>query len=144
MMKMNITAILLMIALMTIIGYILMTILINKNITNNLNKVYSALFMAIIMMMATIITTEKIEKNYEILIILGIFSAIGYKMIKEQIYINYRNYLLAMIEHHEMAIVMSEKILNKSNIPLEISELATNIIKLQTTEIEQMREYLAN
>lgn len=49
-----------------------------------------------------------------------------------------------MIEHHEMAIVMSEKILNKSNIPLEISELATNIIKLQTTEIEQMREYLAN
>ena len=65
-------------------------------------------------------------------------------MIKEQIYINYRNYLLAMIEHHEMAIVMSEKILNKSNIPLEISELATNIIKLQTTEIEQMREYLAN
>ena len=81
-MKMNITALLLMIALMTIIGYILMTILINKNITNNLNKFYSALFMAIIMMMATIITTEKIEKNYEILIILGIFSAIGYKMIK--------------------------------------------------------------
>ena len=63
-MKMNITALLLMIALMTIIGYILMTILINKNITNNLNKFYSALFMAIIMMMATIITTEKIEKNY--------------------------------------------------------------------------------
>ena len=121
-MKMNITALLLMIALMTIIGYILMTILINKNITNNLNKFYSALFMAIIMMMATIITTEKIEKNYEILIILGIFSAIGYKMIKEQIYINYRNYLLAMIEHHEMAIVMSEKILNKSNIPLVYSD----------------------
>ena len=43
-------------------------------------------------------------------------------MIKEQIYINYRNYLLAMIEHHEMAIVMSEKILNKSNIPLVYSD----------------------
>ena len=138
---MNITALLLMIVLMLIIGYVGMTILIDKNITNNLNKFYNALFMAFIMILAKMVIFDDM---YDPIIIggLALGTIITYVLVKRQSYINPVQYLLGMIEHHEMAVAMSSRLLKKKNVPAEVKELATNIITLQNNEIELMRKYI--
>lgn len=49
-------------------------------------------------------------------------------------------FLRKMIPHHQMAVMMSQMVLNKATHP-EIRSLAQSIIKSQTKEIEQMRQW---
>ena len=51
-----------------------------------------------------------------------------------------REFIRAMIPHHEMAIMMAQMVLNTANKP-EIRALAENVIAAQTTEINQMRQW---
>lgn len=51
-----------------------------------------------------------------------------------------RAFIREMIPHHQMAVMMSRMALNSATHP-EIRKLAESIIKTQTTEIEQMRQW---
>ena len=64
-------------------------------------------------------------------------------LIRKQIFINDREFLKGMIPHHSMAILMSEKIREKTS-DQRIVTLANNIIKAQTEEIEYMNYLLKN
>ena len=46
-----------------------------------------------------------------------------------------------MIEHHSMAILTSNEIINKTKNP-DIKKFAENIVETQTKEIDDMREIL--
>lgn len=62
-------------------------------------------------------------------------------MIRKQSLINEKQYLNGMIPHHSMAILMSEKIKDKTK-DQEIKELADEIIQSQQKEIIQMTNIL--
>ena len=49
-----------------------------------------------------------------------------------------KEFLIAMIEHHQSAIDMSKKIPNSSR----LAAFADNIIKVQSAEIEKMKGWL--
>ena len=56
-------------------------------------------------------------------------------------YIDDKNYLEEMIEHHSMALLTSEEILQKTQSE-RVKRLAENIISTQEKEIEYMKELL--
>lgn len=58
-------------------------------------------------------------------------------IIRNQIFINDKQFELSMIEHHEMAIVMANKIKQKTLDP-QLLQLANNIIQSQQQEINFM------
>jgi hypothetical protein len=62
---------------------------------------------------------------------------------RNQIYINDNDYLSEMIEHHSMALLTSEQILEKTQSE-KIRKLATNIVDTQQAEINYMKQLLMN
>jgi Ca2+/Na+ antiporter len=60
---------------------------------------------------------------------------------RNQIYIEDKDYLYEMIEHHSMAILTSEEILQKTNSE-RVKKLAENIITTQQKEINYMKELI--
>lgn len=124
---------------MFLASYWMMSILItnNNNITNNLNKLYQAIFMVLIMFVLA-------NYNNYIYIMIGmIITLIIVYIIRYQVFINDDQFLLSMIEHHQMAVDMSDRILEKSN-NQQVKLLATNIINSQLGEIEYMKKLLNN
>jgi uncharacterized protein (DUF305 family) len=59
-------------------------------------------------------------------------------MYKKQLFIDDKNYLEEMIEHHSMALLTSNEIVGKTRDD-KVKLIATNIIKTQEREIEQMK-----
>lgn len=51
-----------------------------------------------------------------------------------------REFILQMVPHHQMAVMMSQMLLNGSNRP-EMQTLGGNIIRTQTNEINQMEQW---
>ncbi len=51
-------------------------------------------------------------------------------------------YLISMIEHHKMALIMSNSLLSLTNIRTEVQNLANQIILTQEKEIETMRNLI--
>jgi len=60
---------------------------------------------------------------------------------RNQIYIEDKDYLNEMIEHHSMALLTSEEILQKTNSE-RVKKLAENIISTQEKEIYYIRQLL--
>jgi uncharacterized protein (DUF305 family) len=60
---------------------------------------------------------------------------------RNQIYIGDKDYLEDMIEHHSMALLTSDEILQKTNSE-RVKKLAENIITTQEKEIEYMKELI--
>jgi len=56
-------------------------------------------------------------------------------------YINEKDYLQEMIEHHSMALLTSKSIIEKTN-DNQVKNLAQNIIKSQQAEINYMGQLL--
>ena len=54
-----------------------------------------------------------------------------------------REYLDHMIPHHEVAVHMSEQLLDKTKNPI-ILNILRNIIRVQTYEIAMMKDYIVN
>ena len=61
---------------------------------------------------------------------------------KTQQYINDEEYVKEMIEHHSMALLTSEAILQKTDSE-RVKKLAENIAKTQEAEISYMKQLLA-
>ena len=60
---------------------------------------------------------------------------------RKQIAINDKQYLEGMIEHHSMAVFMSDEILKKTD-NYDIAKLAKNIIQTQNDELRNMTNLL--
>ncbi len=61
---------------------------------------------------------------------------------RNQMYIGERDYLNEMIEHHSMAVLTSEQLLQKTVLNEKTKQLAESISSLQQKEIEYMKKLL--
>jgi hypothetical protein len=121
--------------------FIMPPIMVNKisYITNNIGKVYLATIMGLFMVFIEIIMHDH---QYNVLsvnwytILFALLALFTY-LYRKQIAINDKQYLEAMIEHHSMAVFMSDEILKKTD-NYDIAKLAKNIIQTQNDELQLM------
>jgi Ca2+/Na+ antiporter len=129
-----------------IIQYFFMpAIMVNKfmYVTNSIGKAYMSIIMALYMILIEIMMHDH---QYSVLslkwyISLFILIAIFTYLYKKQIAIDDKQYLEGMIEHHSMAILTSEEILNKTD-SYDVAKLAKNILQTQSDEIRIMKNLL--
>jgi Ca2+/Na+ antiporter len=67
------------------------------------------------------------------------FLVVFVYLYRNQVYIEDKDYLQEMIEHHSMALLTSEEILQKTHSE-RVKKLAENIISTQEKEIAYMRQ----
>jgi hypothetical protein len=115
------------------------------NITFSIGKFYLSLIMALLMGLLELIM-------YDIhlrIISIPFYLYLGFPLIiiiylyRNQVYIYDTDYLKEMIEHHAMAILTSEEILQKTKNE-RIKRLAESISNLQQEEINYMKKLLEN
>jgi tyrosine-protein phosphatase YwqE len=110
-----------------------------KNITFSVGKFYMSVIMALLMGLLEVFMFDihmRIISLYYYLILFFILSIFIY-LYRNQIYIEDKDYLQEMIEHHSMAVLTSDEILQKTQSE-RIKKLAENIISTQEKEIEFM------
>jgi hypothetical protein len=121
---------------------LIMTNAIN-NITFSVGKFYISVIMSILMGILEVIMFDVHMRTITItyyLALLFILSIFVY-LYRNQMYIEDRDYMSEMIEHHSMAILTSEEILQKTHSE-RVKKLAENIIITQEKEIEYMKQML--
>jgi hypothetical protein len=128
------------------IQYLFMnTIMVNSRaeITNSLGKAYISVIMALLM-----VSTEVMMHDHQYSVLstrtyVGIFGfvAIFIYLYRKQIGIGDKQYLEEMIEHHSMALLTSNRILEKTN-NYNVAKLAKNILQKQQDEIIEMQSVL--
>jgi Ca2+/Na+ antiporter len=115
------------------------------NIRNSVGKMYLSIIMAIFMVIFEVfmhdMSYHTIHSHYYV--ILASLFVIFIVLYRRQIGINDKQYLNEMIEHHSMAILTSEEILQKTNSE-RVKKLAQNIITTQEKEINYMKELIKN
>lgn len=126
--------------------YLTMTIILRRNFTDNRNKVYQSLLMGLWMGLIELLMVGFLMKIWNsvytmILILLIIGIIILTILIRTQIGIDQKEFLLSMIEHHQMAVDMSQLVKPKTTNP-ELLNLVNSIITSQQDEINQMRNLL--
>jgi Ca2+/Na+ antiporter len=115
-----------------------------ENITNSLGKVYLSTLMGLFMVLLEIAMHDHQYdvfslKNY--VFVGGLILVVIY-LYRTQKYVTDKQYLEEMIEHHSMALLTSNRILEKTN-DYNVSKLAKNILQTQTDEIQRMKEMLS-
>ena len=113
---------------------------IKEDITKSRGKIYMSLIMATLMCLLEIFMHDMYNFMFSWYYYLFFFVLlIGLIFIyKKQLFIDDKNYLEEMIEHHSMALLTSNEIVGKTTDD-KVKLLATNIIKTQEREIEQMK-----
>ena len=114
-----------------------------KNITFSVGKFYISVIMALLMGLLEVFMFDihmRIISFYYYLILFFILSIFIY-LYRNQIYIEDKDYLQEMIEHHSMAVLTSEEILQKTQSE-QIKKLAETILTTQEKEIEYMRQLI--
>jgi len=126
-----------------IIMSLIMTNSIN-NITFSIGKFYISVIMALLMGFLEVfmfdIHMKMVSSIYYLALLL--FLVIFIYLYRNQLYIDDKEYLNEMIEHHSMAILTSEEILQKQP-EQRVKRLAENIISTQEKEIEYMKQLVA-
>lgn len=125
-----------------IVQYLLMPpIMVDKitYITNNIGKAYLATIMGLFMVLIEVMMHDH---HYHVLslnlyTILFALLAMFIYLYRKQIGIDDKQYLKGMIEHHSMAVFMSDEILKKTD-SYDIAKLAKNIIQTQNDELQIM------
>ena len=115
-----------------------------ENITNSLGKVYLSTLMGLFMILLEIAMHDHqydvfSVKNYAF--VGGLILVVIY-LYRTQKYITDKQYLEEMIEHHSMALLTSNRILEKTN-DYNVSKLAKNIVQTQMDEIQRMNDMLS-
>ena len=110
-------------------------------VTNNIGKAYLATIMGLLMVTIQVFMHDHqyhtiSHKMYAILG--GLIVAFIY-LYRKQIAIKDKQYLEAMIEHHSMAVFMSEEVLKKTD-NYKVAKLAKNIIQNQKDEMRNMKQ----
>ena len=114
-----------------------------KNITFSVGKFYMSVIMALLMGLLEVLMFDihmRIISLYYYLILFFILSIFIY-LYRNQIYIEDKDYLKEMIEHHSMAVLTSDEILQKTQSE-RIKKLADTILTTQEKEIEYMRQLI--
>jgi len=114
-----------------------------KNITFSVGKFYMSVIMALLMGLLEVLMFDihmRIISLYYYLILFFILSIFIY-LYRNQIYIEDKDYLKEMIEHHSMAVLTSDEILQKTQSE-RIKKLAETILTTQEKEIEYMRQLI--
>ena len=114
-----------------------------KNITFSLGKFYMSVIMALLMGILEVLMYDNHMNTLSVYyyLSLGFLLVTFIYLYRNQIYIEDKDYLNEMIEHHSMALLTSEEILQKTNSE-RVKKLAENIISTQEKEIEYMRQLL--
>ena len=114
-----------------------------KNITFSIGKFYMSVIMALLMGLLEVSMFDmhmRVLSTYYYLILFFMLSIFIY-LYRNQIYIEDKDYLGEMIEHHSMALLTSDEILQKTKSE-RVKKLAENILSTQEKEIEYMRELI--
>ena len=116
-----------------------------ENITNSLGKVYLSIIMGLYMVVLEIMMHDHqyMVFSMKYYIIFGCLIVFFIYLYKAQKYITDKEYVKEMIEHHSMALLTSNKILEKTD-NYNVSKLAKNIIQKQEDEIRDMKGILIN
>ena len=125
-----------------VIQYYLMSYIMTNtaaNIKNSLGKFYLSTVMASLMGLTEMFIMG--DQNTLILLILLVMLVSSVIMYRRQMYINEKEYLKEMIEHHSMALLTSKSIIEKTS-DNQVKNLAQNIIKSQQSEINYMGQLL--
>jgi hypothetical protein len=120
---------------------IIMTNSIN-NITFSLGKFYISVIMALLMGLLEVIMYDyqmsyTLSIPYYLSLLFSLFVFLY--LYRNQIYIDDNEYLNEMIEHHSMALLTSDQILEKTQSE-RVKKLAENIAKTQQSEINYMKQ----
>jgi Ca2+/Na+ antiporter len=115
-----------------------------KNITFSVGKFYMASIMALLMGLLEVLMFDVHMRTISIQYYLGLvfLLVVFVYLYRNQVYIEDTDYLEEMIEHHSMALLTSEEILQKTQSE-RVKKLAENIISTQEKEIEYMRQLIA-
>jgi hypothetical protein len=129
-----------------IIQFIIMSIIMTnkyENITFSIGKIYISVIMALLMGLTELIMYDIHMSSFSTSFYLSfIFSlTIFVYLYKNQVYIDDKEYLQEMIEHHSMALLTSEEILQKTQ-SVRVKKLAENIISTQEKEINYMKQLI--
>jgi hypothetical protein len=129
-----------------IIQYFLMSSIMTnttQDITNSLGKAYLSVIMALYMVVLEIMMHDHQYSVFSIkyYAIFGLFLALFIYLYRTQKYITDKQYLEEMIEHHSMALLTSNKILEKTD-NYNVTKLAKNIVQKQEDEIGIMKSLL--
>ena len=125
--------------------FIMSTIMTNKtlNIRPSVGKFYMSVVMALLMGLLEVAMYDYHMSSISIFyyLFMGLMTVIFIYLYRNQIYIYDKDYLNEMIEHHSMALLTSEEILQKTE-SQRVKRLAENIISTQQAEIEYMGKLL--
>lgn len=125
--------------------FIMSTLMTNKllNIRSTLGKFYISVIMAILMGILEVSMYDYHMGSFSIFYYLCFCLAlvIFIYLYRTQSYIYDKDYLNEMIEHHSMALLTSNEILQKTSSE-RVKRLAENIISTQQAEIEYMDKLL--
>jgi hypothetical protein len=129
-----------------IIGYfITSSLLVNdiSDVKNSLTKFYSAIWMALWMVVLELLMFTHMNKEVPIsaYVITFVLIAIIFYCARRQVMVDDKQYLQAMIQHHSSAILTSDAILQKTRND-KVKKLATWISKSQQKEIDDMNKLL--
>ncbi len=129
-----------------IIQFFLMSLLMTNtslNIRSSLGKFYMSVIMALLMGILEVGMYDYHIGSINIFyyLTIGLFLSIFIYLYRNQIFIYDKEYLNEMIEHHSMAILTSNEILQKTSSE-RLKRLAENIISTQEAEIEYMNKLL--
>ena len=130
-----------------IIQYFIMPpVMVNNiaNITFTLGNAYLSLFMGLLMGVVEVIMYDMRYNMMSVkyYVLLFVASAVCVYLYRYQIGINDKQYLEEMIEHHSMALLTSEKIVEKTE-NYDVAALSKIILQTQTDEIIKMRNILS-
>jgi Ca2+/Na+ antiporter len=115
----------------------------NKNIRLSMGKFYMGLIGALLMGLLEVMMYDihmKTISGYYYLTLIFLIIVLIY-LYRNQEYIDDKEYLKEMIEHHSMALLSSEEILQKTKSE-RVKRLAENIIETQQKEIDYMNELI--
>jgi len=118
-----------------------MNILANRwnDFSFNLNEIY----MISLMISWMYFFMSLIGKNYQMTLISGIITIMTIYLIRNQIFINAKQYLRSMVLHHSVAVFMTKQLIKKNlSLNPELSKLANGIIKTQEEEIKLMKKLI--
>ena len=112
-----------------------------RNITFSMGKFYISTIMALLMGLIEVLMFDIHMRTISVQYYLALFFflVIFLYLYRNQVYILDKEYLEEMIEHHSMALLTSEEILQKTESE-RVKRLAENIIITQEKEIEYMKQ----
>ena len=112
-----------------------------RNITFSMGKFYISTIMALLMGLIEVLMFDSHMRTISVQYYLALlfFLVIFLYLYRNQVYILDKEYLEEMIEHHSMALLTSEEILQKTESE-RVKRLAENIIITQEKEIEYMKQ----